>query len=103
MISYGKLVVICSVLIVFNLMVVVNHWITNSQNDVTKVQPCHRKDCCFLSESAKEPEKTVATYRCLPTSGLDSRPNTTTTVATKREKENSQGTVVIFSVLTLVH
>ena len=59
MISYGKLVVICSVLIVFNLMVVVNHWITNSQNDVTKVQPCHRKDCCFLSESAKEPEKTV--------------------------------------------
>ena len=59
MISYGKLVVICSVLIVFNLMVVVNHWITNSQNDATKVQPCHRKDCCFLSESAKEPEKTV--------------------------------------------
>ena len=71
MISYGKLVVICSVLIVFNLMVVLNHWITNSQNDVTKVQPCHRKDCCFLSESAKEPEKTVEVLK---------------------EKENNQGT-----------
>ena len=71
MISYGKLVVICSVLIVFNLMVVLNHWITNSQNDATKVQPCHRKDCCFLSESAKEPEKTVEVLK---------------------EKENNQGT-----------
>ena len=80
MISYGKLVVICSVLLVFNLMVVVNHWITNSQNDVTKVQPCHRKDGCFLSEPAKEPEKIV-----------------------EAEKENSQGTVEITSVLTPVH
>ena len=82
MISYGKLVVICSVLIVFNFMLVVNHWITNSQNDVTKVQPCHRKDCCFLSESAKEPEKTVEV---------------------KKEKEIDQGNIFFSKFMFLDH
>ena len=80
--SYGKLVAMSSVLIVFNYMVLLNHWTTSSQNDIPKVQPCHRKDGCFLSEPAKEPEKIVEA---------------------KKEKENSQGTVEITSVLTPVH
>ena len=34
-----------------------NYWIVNSQNR-TELQPCHREDCCVLSESS-EPKKIV--------------------------------------------
>ena len=76
--SYGKLVVIGSILIAFYYLVFLHYWTTSSQDDIPKVRPCHRKDCSFLLE----PEKTVEA---------------------KKEKENSQGTVEITSVLTPVH
>ena len=60
MISHGKLEkILCLVLITTNFLVVMNYWIINSQNNIPELQPCHRKDCCFLSESTKEPQKIV--------------------------------------------